>query len=164
LGSCYGMQAMALELGGKVEWCDHREFGYAEVRAHGHTRLLDGLQDFTTAEGPALLKVWLRQARKATPLAPGFKLMASTPSCAIAGMADEERGLYGVQFHPEVTHTTQGEAIFNRFVTEICGCTHDWNMPDYVQEAIEQIRQQVGDEEVILRSAERRVGKECRMR
>ncbi len=150
LGICYGMQAMALQLGGKVEWSDHREFGYAEVRAHGHTRLLDGLQDFTTDEGHGMLKVWMSHGDKVTALPPGFKLMASTPSCAIAGMADEERGFYGVQFHPEVTHTTQGEAIFNRFVTEICGCTHDWNMPDYVQEAIEQIRQQVGDEEVIL--------------
>ncbi|HLT98285.1 MAG TPA: glutamine-hydrolyzing GMP synthase [Burkholderiaceae bacterium] len=150
LGICYGMQAMALQLGGKVEWSDHREFGYAEVRAHGHTRLLDGLQDFTTDEGHGMLKVWMSHGDKVTALPPGFKLMASTPSCAIAGMADEERGFYGVQFHPEVTHTKQGEAIFNRFVTEICGCTHDWNMPDYVQEAIEQIRQQVGDEEVIL--------------
>ncbi len=150
LGICYGMQAMALQLGGKVEWSDHREFGYAEVRAHGHTRLLDGLQDFTTEEGHGMLKVWMSHGDKVTALPPGFKLMASTPSCAIAGMADEERGFYGVQFHPEVTHTTQGEAIFNRFVTEICGCVHDWNMPDYVQEAIDNIRKQVGDEEVIL--------------
>ncbi len=150
LGICYGMQAMALQLGGKVEWSDQREFGYAEVRAHGHTRLLDGLQDFGTPEGHGMLKVWMSHGDKVTALPPGFKLMASTPSCAIAGMADEARGFYGVQFHPEVTHTLQGEAILNRFVTEICGCTHDWNMPDYVQEAIESIRQQVGDEEVIL--------------
>ncbi|MFA7668333.1 MAG: glutamine-hydrolyzing GMP synthase [Burkholderiaceae bacterium] len=150
LGICYGMQAMALQLGGKVEWSDHREFGYAEVRAHGHTRLLDGLQDFSTPEGHGMLKVWMSHGDKVTALPPGFKLMASTPTCAIAGMADEERGFYGVQFHPEVTHTTQGEALFNRFVTEICGCTHDWNMPDYVQEAIRSIREQVGDDEVIL--------------
>src|SRR5690606_28890306 len=149
LGICYGMQAMALQLGGKVEWSDHREFGYAEVRAHGHTRLLDGLQDFSTPEGHGILKVWMSHGDKVTALPPGFKLMASTPSCAIAGMADEERGFYGVQFHPEVTHTTQGEAILNRFVTEICGCTHDWNMPDYVREAVEKIREQVGDDEVI---------------
>ena len=150
LGICYGMQAMALQLGGKVEWSDQREFGYAEVRAHGHTRLLDGIQDFNTDEGYGMLKVWMSHGDKVTALPPGFKLMASTPSCAIAGMADEERGFYGVQFHPEVTHTAQGEAIFNRFVTEICGCTHDWNMPDYVQEAVESIRAQVGDDEVIL--------------
>src|SRR5690606_2727520 len=150
LGICYGMQTMALQLGGKVEWSDHREFGYAEVRAHGHTRLLDGLQDFSTPEGHGMLKVWMSHGDKVTALPPGFKLMASTPTCAIAGMADEERGFYGVQFHPEVTHTTQGEAILNRFVTEICGCTHDWNMPDYVREAVENIRNQVGDDEVIL--------------
>ncbi|HZH56326.1 glutamine-hydrolyzing GMP synthase [Yanghanlia caeni] len=150
LGICYGMQAMALQLGGKVEWSDQREFGYAEIRAHGHTRLLDGLQDFNTPEGHGILKVWMSHGDRVTALPPGFKLMASTPSCAIAGMANEERGFYGVQFHPEVTHTTQGEAILNRFVTEICGCTHDWNMPDYVQEAVEKIREQVGSDEVIL--------------
>ncbi len=150
LGICYGMQTMALQLGGKVEWSDHREFGYAEVRARGHTRLLDGLQDFTTTEGHGMLKVWMSHGDKVTALPPGFKLMASTPSCAIAGMADEERGFYGVQFHPEVTHTTQGEAMLARFVTEICGCTHDWNMPDYVREAVENIRDQVGEDEVIL--------------
>jgi len=150
LGICYGMQAMALQLGGKVEWSDQREFGYAEIRAHGHTRLLDGLQDFNTREGHGILKVWMSHGDRVTALPPGFKLMASTPSCAIAGMANEERGFYGVQFHPEVTHTTQGEAILNRFVTEICGCTHDWNMPDYVQEAVEKIREQVGSDEVIL--------------
>jgi len=150
LGICYGMQAMALQLGGKVEWSDQREFGYAEVRAHGHTRLLDGLQDFTTPDGHGMLKVWMSHGDKVTALPPGFKLMASTPSCAIAGMADEERGFYGVQFHPEVTHTTQGEAMLTRFVIEICGCTLDWNMPDYVQEAVERIREQVGSDEVIL--------------
>ena len=150
LGICYGMQAMALQLGGKVEWSDHREFGYAEVRAHGHTRLLDGLQDFSTPEGHGMLKVWMSHGDKVTALPPGFQLMASTPSCAIAGMADEERGFYGVQFHPEVTHTLQGDAILTRFVTEICGCTMDWNMPDYVQECVEQIRAQVGSDEVIL--------------
>ena len=150
LGICYGMQAMALQLGGKVEWSDHREFGYAEVRAHGHTRLLDGLQDFSTEEGHGMLKVWMSHGDKVTALPPGFKLMASTPSCAIAGMADEERGFYAVQFHPEVTHTLQGEAMLHRFVIEICGCSMDWNMPDYVQECVEQIRAQVGDDEVIL--------------
>ena len=150
LGICYGMQAMALQLGGKVEWSDQREFGYAEVRAHGHTRLLDGLQDFVTPEGHGMLKVWMSHGDKVTALPPGFRLMASTPACAVAGMADEERGFYAVQFHPEVTHTLQGQAILHRFVHEICGCGTDWNMPDYVAEAVESIRQQVGDEEVIL--------------
>lgn len=150
LGICYGMQSMASQLGGKVEWSDHREFGYAEVRAHGHTRLLDGLQDFITTEGHGMLKVWMSHGDKVTALPPGFKLMASTPSCPIAGMADEDRGFYALQFHPEVTHTAQGEAILARFVTEICDCSRDWNMPDYVEEAVANIRAQAGSDEVIL--------------
>ena len=150
LGICYGMQSMALQLGGKVEWSDHREFGYAEVRARGHTRLLDGLEDFSTTEGHGMLKVWMSHGDKVTQLPPGFKLMASTDSCPIAGMADEERHFYAVQFHPEVTHTTQGQALLSRFVNEICGCAGDWNMPDYVAEAVANIRAQVGTDEVIL--------------
>src|SRR5690606_11345990 len=150
LGICYGMQSMAQQLGGKVSYSDHREFGYAEVRAHGHTRLLDGLADFTTPEGHGMLKVWMSHGDKVTELPPGFKLMASTPSCPIAGMADETRGFYAVQFHPEVTHTVQGKAMLARFVHEICGCKGDWNTPDYVTEAVARIREQVGDDEVIL--------------
>ena len=150
LGICYGMQAMAMQLGGTVSFSDHREFGYAEVRAHGHTRLLDGIQDFTTEQGHGMLKVWMSHGDKVTDLPAGFKLMASTPSCPIAGMADEERGFYGVQFHPEVTHTVQGQALFQRFVRDICGCVGDWNMPDYVEEAVARIREQVGSDEVIL--------------
>ncbi|MBX6317542.1 glutamine-hydrolyzing GMP synthase [Pigmentiphaga sp.] len=150
LGICYGMQTMAMQLGGQVSFSDHREFGYAEVRAHGHTPLLNGIQDFTTPEGHGMLKVWMSHGDKVTQLPPGFKLMASTASCPIAGMADVERGYYGVQFHPEVTHTVQGQAILSRFVHEICGCGTDWNMPDYVSEAVEAIRQQVGSDEVIL--------------
>ncbi|VFR49816.1 GMP synthase [glutamine-hydrolyzing] [plant metagenome] len=150
LGICYGMQSMAQQLGGEVSFSDHREFGYAEVRAHGHTRLLDGIEDFRTPEGHGILKVWMSHGDKVTALPPGFKLMASTPSCPIAGMADEERGFYAVQFHPEVTHTLQGQALLTRFVREICGCEGDWNMPDYVSEAVARIREQVGDDEVIL--------------
>ncbi|WP_459614271.1 glutamine-hydrolyzing GMP synthase [Bordetella sp. 2513F-2] len=150
LGICYGMQSMAHQLGGKVSYSDHREFGYAEVRAHGHTRLLDGLADFTTPEGHGMLKVWMSHGDKVTELPPGFKLMASTPSCPIAGMADEARGFYAVQFHPEVTHTVQGKAMLTRFVRDICGCDGDWNMPDYVSEAVARIREQVGSDEVIL--------------
>ena len=150
LGICYGMQTMAVQLGGKVEWSDTREFGYAEVRARGHTRLFDGIEDFRTAEGHGMLKVWMSHGDKVTELPAGFKLMASTPSCPIAGMADEERRLYAVQFHPEVTHTVQGAAIFQRFVREICGCRGDWIMGDYIAEAVARIRDQVGDEEVIL--------------
>ena len=150
LGICYGMQTMAQQLGGKVEAGHQREFGYAEVRARGHTRLLDGVQDFVTEQGHGMLKVWMSHGDKVTELPPGFKLMASTDSCPIAGMADESRGFYAVQFHPEVTHTLQGQALLTRFVREICGCRGDWNMPDYVSEAVARIREQVGDEEVIL--------------
>jgi GMP synthase (glutamine-hydrolysing) len=150
LGICYGMQTMATQLGGTVEWSDHREFGYAEVRARGHTRLLESLEDFATPEGHGMLKVWMSHGDKVTALPPGFKLMASTPSCPIAGMADELRGYYAVQFHPEVTHTVQGRALLERFVLQIAQARPDWVMGDYVAEAVARIRAEVGDEEVIL--------------
>ncbi len=150
LGICYGMQTMANQLGGKVEGSNSREFGYAEVRAHGHTALLKDIADFTTAEGHGMLKVWMSHGDKVTALPPGFKVMASTPSCPIAGMADEARRYYAVQFHPEVTHTVQGTALLQRFVREICGAQADWVMGNYIDEAVAKIRAQVGDEEVIL--------------
>jgi GMP synthase (glutamine-hydrolysing) len=150
LGICYGMFTMTVQLGGQVEPSTHREFGYAEVRAHGHTRLLDGIEDHRNAEGHGLLKVWMSHGDKVTALPPGFKLMASTPSCPIAGMADEDRRYYAVQFHPEVTHTVQGQALLNRFVRDICGAQPDWVMRDHIAEAVALIREQVGDEEVLL--------------
>ncbi len=150
LGICYGMFAMAVQLGGQVEASDHREFGYAEVRAHGRTRLLDGIEDFSTPQGHGMLKVWMSHGDKVTALPPGFKLMASTPSCPIAGMADEARNFYAVQFHPEVTHTVQGAALLTRFVRHIAGCQGDWMMGNYALEAVARIKAQVGDEEVIL--------------
>ena len=150
LGICYGMQTMAAQLGGAVEWSDHREFGYAEVRARGHTRLLDGIEDFRTPEGHGMLRVWMSHGDKVTALPPGFTLMASTPSCPIAGMADEARRYYAVQFHPEVTHTAQGRAMLERFVLQIAGARPDWVMRDHIAEAVAAIRAQVGDEEVIL--------------
>ncbi len=150
LGICYGMQTMAVQLGGKVEWSDHREFGYAEVRAHGHTKLLDGIQDHATLEGHGMLKVWMSHGDKVTVMPPGFKLMAETPSCPVAGMANEEKGYYAVQFHPEVTHTLKGQEMITRFVRGIAGCKGDWVMGDYISEAVAKIREQVGDEEVIL--------------
>ncbi|MEN9764674.1 MAG: glutamine-hydrolyzing synthase [Pseudomonadota bacterium] len=150
LGICYGMQTMAQQLGGTVESGQTREFGYAEVRARGHTALLKDIADFTTAEGHGMLKVWMSHGDKVSQLPSGFKLMASTDSCPIAGMADESRHFYGVQFHPEVTHTVQGRAILERFVLDICGARPDWVMQDHVAEAIHRIRAQVGEEEVIL--------------
>jgi GMP synthase (glutamine-hydrolysing) len=150
LGICYGMFTMTVQQGGEVEASTHREFGYAEVRAHGHTRLLDGIEDFATPAGHGMLKVWMSHGDKVTKLPPGFKLMASTPSCPIAGMADESRGYYGVQFHPEVTHTVQGRALLERFVLQIAKARPDWIMRDHIAEAVARIRDQVGSEEVIL--------------
>jgi len=150
LGICYGMQTMAQQLGGRVEAGAKREFGYAEVRARGHARLLKDIADFTTPEDHGMLRVWMSHGDKVTAMPAGFKLMASTESCPIAGMADEARRFYGVQFHPEVTHTPRGADILTRFVIDICGAVPDWNMPDYVGEAVAKIRAQVGDEEVIL--------------
>ena len=150
LGICYGMQTMAAQLGGAVEIGRTREFGYAEVRARGHGKLLDGIADRTSADGHGLLDVWMSHGDKVTALPPGFALMASNPATPIAGMMDESRRFYAVQFHPEVTHTHQGKAILQRFVRGICGCTGDWTMPGYVDEAVARIRAQVGSEEVIL--------------
>jgi GMP synthase (glutamine-hydrolysing) len=150
LGICYGMQTMAHQLGGKVESGHLREFGFAAVRARGHTALLENIADFTTPQGMGMLNVWMSHGDKVTELPPGFRLMASTESCPIAGMADEARRFYGVQFHPEVTHTPQGKAILERFVLDICQARPDWVMRDHVAEAVQKIREQVGDEEVIL--------------
>jgi GMP synthase (glutamine-hydrolysing) len=150
LGICYGMQTMAQQLGGKVESSGKREFGFAEVRARGHSRLFDGIQDRSNAEGHGLLEVWMSHGDKVTELPPGFKVIGSNESCPVAAMADEARRFYAVQFHPEVTHTIKGKEIIARFVHEICACGRDWNMPDYVAEAVEKIRAQIGRDEVIL--------------
>ena len=150
LGICYGMQSMAQQLGGKVESSGKREFGFAEVRARGHSRLFNGIQDRTNAEGHGLLEVWMSHGDKVTELPAGFKVIGSSESCPVAAMADEERGFYAVQFHPEVTHTLKGKEMIARFVHDICGCGRDWNMPDYVNEAIARVRAQVGSDEVIL--------------
>ena len=150
LGICYGMQTMAAQLGGQVENSRVREFGYAEVRARGHSRLLEGIQDRINGEKHGLLDVWMSHGDKVTALPPGFKVIASNEATPIAAMADEGRKFYAVQFHPEVTHTRQGGAILGRFVHEICGCGRDWNMPDYLGEAVEKVRRQVGKEEVLL--------------
>jgi GMP synthase (glutamine-hydrolysing) len=150
LGICYGMQTMAQQLGGKVEAGTVREFGSAEVRARGHTKLLDSIEDYRTPEGHGMLKVWMSHGDKVAAMPAGFKLMASTDACPIAGMADETRRFYGVQFHPEVTHTRQGTKLLHRFVKDICGARGDWQMPEYVSEAVSKIKALVGEEEVIL--------------
>ncbi|PKO24618.1 MAG: GMP synthase (glutamine-hydrolyzing) [Betaproteobacteria bacterium HGW-Betaproteobacteria-8] len=150
LGICYGMQTMAAQLGGKVENATHREFGYAEIRARGHSALFRDIEDRSNSEGHGLLDVWMSHGDKVTELPAGFNIIASNESTPIAGMADESRRFYAVQFHPEVTHTRQGKAILSRFVHEICGCDRSWNMPDYVETAVARIRAEVGSDQVIL--------------
>ncbi|MBI4740014.1 MAG: glutamine-hydrolyzing GMP synthase [Betaproteobacteria bacterium] len=150
LGICYGMQTMAVQLGGQVESSSKREFGYAEMRARGHSALFKGIEDRRNAEGHGLLDVWMSHGDKVSALPTGFKVIGSNDSTPIAAMADEDRQFYGVQFHPEVTHTLKGREMFAHFVHDICGCGHDWTMPGYVDEAVAKIREQVGAEEVIL--------------
>ncbi|MEF3193738.1 MAG: glutamine-hydrolyzing GMP synthase, partial [Halothiobacillaceae bacterium] len=150
LGICYGMQTMAVQLGGRVETHHHQEFGYAQVRAHGHTALLKDIEDHTTEEGWGLLDVWMSHGDRVVEMPEGFKLMASSEGAPIAGMADETRRFYGVQFHPEVTHTRQGERILRRFVREICGCEALWTPANIIEDSIRYIREQVGEDEVIL--------------
>ncbi|HRH82089.1 MAG TPA: glutamine-hydrolyzing GMP synthase [Thiobacillaceae bacterium] len=150
LGICYGMQTMAAQLGGKVENASHHEYGYAEVRARGHSALLTDIQDRCDPEGKCWLDVWMSHGDRVTELPPGFKIIADNASTPVAGMGDDQRRFYAVQFHPEVTHTLQGKAILQRFVHDVCGCGHDWNMPDYIEEAVGRIRSEVGGDEVIL--------------
>ncbi len=150
LGICYGMQTMAQQLGGKVEAGHKREFGYAQVRARGHSALFRDIQDATNDQGHGLIDVWMSHGDKVTELPAGFKVIASNDTTPIAAMADETRKFYAVQFHPEVTHTKQGQAMLERFVLEICQAKPDWVMKDHIAEAVEKIKAQVGDEEVIL--------------
>jgi len=150
LGICYGMQTMAAQLGGAVSSSDKREFGYAQVRARGHTKLLKAIEDHTTEEGFGMLDVWMSHGDKVTTMPDGFKLMASTDSAPIAGIADEDRRFYGVQFHPEVTHTRQGGRILERFVLDICQCEALWTSSNIVEDSIQQVQEKVGNDEVIL--------------
>jgi GMP synthase (glutamine-hydrolysing) len=144
------MQTMAEQLGGKVEAADHREFGYAQVRAHGHSKLLINIEDHTSPEGYGLLDVWMSHGDQVTTLPPGFGRIASTGTAPIAGMADESRGFYALQFHPEVTHTHQGLRIIERFIREIAGCASLWNTQNIIEENLKNLREKIGKEEVIL--------------
>ena len=150
LGICYGMQTLCEQLGGKVVNSLKREFGHAEIRAHGHSRLFKDIQDKTNPDGHGLLDVWMSHGDKVEQMPDGFKIIASNSSTPIAAIADDERKIYGVQFHPEVTHTNQGFNILKRFVLEISECKPEWTMPNYIETAIEQIKNQVGDDDVIL--------------
>ncbi len=150
LGICYGMQTMAQQLGGRVKNASKHEYGFAQVRARGHTALLRDIEDHTSEEGYGLLDVWMSHGDQVVQMPEGFKLMASTESAPIAGMADEERQFYALQFHPEVTHTKQGKRILSRFVLDICQCDNLWTAGNIIEDAIVRIREQVGKEEVVL--------------
>ncbi|MFP5344854.1 MAG: glutamine-hydrolyzing GMP synthase [Gammaproteobacteria bacterium] len=150
LGICYGMQTMAAQLGGEVESAALREFGYAEARARGHSELLRDIEDRTNEEGHGLLDVWMSHGDRVIRLPPGFKLIATSHSSPIAGMADEARRFYGVQFHPEVTHTRQGARILQRFVLDVCGAEPLWTARNIISGGIGQIREQAGKDGVVL--------------
>ncbi len=150
LGICYGMQTMAAQLGGEVQSSSIREYGYAELRLQGHSQLLENIEDRTTIDGTALLDVWMSHGDKVTALPPGFKIICGTRNAPIAGMANEKRRWYGLQFHPEVTHTLQGLRILQRFVVDICHAKTNWTADNIIEQAIATIRQRVGDEQVLL--------------
>jgi GMP synthase (glutamine-hydrolysing) len=150
LGICYGQQAMAAQLGGKVEPSNKREFGYARVRMRGHSKLFRGVRDEAEASGAEYLHVWMSHGDRVAALPPGFRVIAETPHAPFAGIADEARGFYGVQFHPEVTHTTQGREILQRFVYDICGCRALWTPGNIVESMVAAVREQVGADEVVL--------------
>ena len=150
LGVCYGMQAMAEQLGGQVEGSDHREFGAAQVRPTGASRLLDGLEDNRNAAGQRVLDVWMSHGDRVTAVPPGFKVIAASDNAPLAAMADEARGWYALQFHPEVTHTLQGGELLRRFVHEIAGCASSWETGNIIEDSVVRIRAQVAKDKVLL--------------
>jgi GMP synthase (glutamine-hydrolysing) len=150
LGICYGMQTMAEQLGGKVQGSDVHEFGYAQVEVHGKSPLLHDIRDHVSKDGVSLLDVWMSHGDKVTDLPDGFSVMASTDSCPIAGMYCPEKDFYGLQFHPEVTHTLQGQRIFEHFALELCGCEALWTPANIVEDQIKKVREQVGSDKVLL--------------
>lgn len=150
LGICYGMQTMSEQLGGKVESSDLREFGYAQVKVHGTSRLLHDVVDHVDHDKGILLDVWMSHGDKVKTMPDGFELMASTGSCPIAGMFNAEKNFYGIQFHPEVTHTLQGMRMFEHFVLEICACEALWTPAQIIDDAIARVREQVGTDKVLL--------------
>ncbi len=150
LGICYGMQTMTEQLGGKVESSSHREFGYAQIRARGHSRLLSNIEDHVSDEGFGLLDVWMSHGDRVVELPEGFITIASSDGAPIAGIANEEKRFYALQFHPEVTHTKQGGRILSRFVLDVCGCDAFWTASNIIEDSIQAVRQKVGTDHVIL--------------
>ena len=150
LGICYGMQTMVNQLGGKVESAQHREFGYAQIRARNHSTLLRDIQDHHNAQGHGLLDVWMSHGDRVTTLPEGFVTIASTDNAPISGIANEDKHFYGLQFHPEVTHTRKGHIIIERFVREICHCAADWTASHIVDTLTADVKEKVGKEQVLL--------------
>ncbi|THB65620.1 MAG: glutamine-hydrolyzing GMP synthase [Gammaproteobacteria bacterium] len=150
LGICYGMQTMANQLGGKVESSLEKEFGYAQIQVQGGAQLLEGIYDEISSGGGPLMDVWMSHGDKVIEIPEGFEIIAATDNAPIAAMADSDRRFFGVQFHPEVTHTKQGEKILSRFVLDICECEDNWTSGNIIEDSIETIRKNVGDEEVLL--------------
>ena len=150
LGICYGMQTMAVQLGGKVESSAKREFGYAQVALHGKSSLLANIEDSTTPAGAALLDVWMSHGDEVLRLPPGFNVICATTNTPIAGMANEEKHMYGLQFHPEVHHTLQGRRILQRFVLDLCKADNSWTAENILESTINSIRQRVGNAKVLL--------------
>ena len=150
LGICYGMQAMAVQLGGNAKNANKAEFGFAQIRARNHSRLLDEIYDEINSDGHAFLDVWMSHGIEVTKLPPGFQLIASTNNCPIAGFANKDKNYYGLQFHPEVTHTKQGINILERFIIDICNCSKQWTAENIIDDLIQKIKLKVGSQKVLL--------------
>lgn len=149
LGVCYGMQTMAAQLGGKVEPSNVREFGYAQINVEAKSPFFDGISDYQN-NGQSQLDVWMSHGDKVTQMPEGFELVASTESCPIAAMQNTSKNFYGIQFHPEVTHTLQGTRLIERFILEICGCEALWTPAKIIEDQIAKVREQVGNNKVLL--------------
>jgi GMP synthase (glutamine-hydrolysing) len=150
LGICYGMQTMAVQLGGDANVANKSEFGFAQIRARNHSRLLDGIYDEINTDGHGILDVWMSHGVEVTQLPPGFELIASTFNCPIAGFGNKDKNYYGLQFHPEVTHTKQGIKILKKFITDICNCELKWTTENIIEDLLQNIKLQVGKQKVLL--------------
>jgi len=150
LGICYGMQTMAAQLGGEVETSKQREYGFSEIRSISTSPLIDGLHDRLDADGAGLLQVWMSHGDRVSTLPDGFSVLAVSENAPMAAIANLERKFFGVQFHPEVTHTTQGRAMMGRFVRDICGCKGEWTPANIIEDLLSRIRAEVGSDGVVL--------------
>ena len=150
LGICYGMQAMAVQLGGNARSANKSEFGFAQIRARNHSQLLDKIYDKINSDGHGLLDVWMSHGIEVTKLPPEFELIASTDNCPIAGFANKDKHYYGLQFHPEVTHTKQGINILERFINVICNCKQKWTTANIIDDLVQKTKAEVGKQKVLL--------------